>query len=64
LTVVCPREKCFWPPAVKIHYTSPGKNPSYAQVRLYVDQGFSNFFALVPLSIKYIILRHLLSMLV
>jgi len=36
----------------------PGKNPSDAHARLYVDQGFSNFFAHVPLSIKRLILRH------
>jgi len=63
LMVVCPLEICFWPPPVKIHYLSTGKIPSYDQVRLYVDQGFSNFFAHFPLSIRYITSRHLLSML-
>ena len=57
-------KNCFWPPPVKIHYCPPWKKSSYAQVRLCVDQGFSNFFVHVPLSIKCINLQHLSSMLV
>jgi len=36
------------------------ENLSDAQAHLCVDQGFSNFFAHVPVSIKYIILQHLI----
>jgi len=38
----------------------PGKNPSDPHARLCVDQGFSQFSAHVPLSIKRIISRHLI----
>jgi len=59
-TVASPQKKCFWPPPEKIHYFTPGKNPRDDHARLCVDQGFSNFFAHVPLSIKYVISRHLI----
>jgi len=36
------------------------ENLSDAQARLCVDQSFSNIFAHVPVSIKYIILQHLI----
>ena len=41
-------------------FPSPGKNLSGAHAPLCVDQGFSNFFAHVPLSSKRIISQHLI----
>jgi len=42
-------------PPGKIHYYLPWKNLSDAHAPLCVDQGFSNFFVHIPLSIKRII---------
>jgi len=56
--------KMLLPPPVKINYCPPW-NKSFLRPSSFVCRtGDLKFFAHVPLSIKYIILRHLLSMLV
>ena len=56
--LLTPLEKCFWPPPGKIHHCPPLMEKSFRCPNSFVcseDQGFSNVFAHVPLSIKHII---------